>query len=64
MLDRSSPIAKPSSQRSQAVPIRAELVDNLCTAAGLTARGFAPVIMPRIGRGRVSPFTASALLPW
>ena len=44
MLDRSSPIAKPSSQRSQAVPIRAELVDNLCTAAGLTARGFAPVI--------------------
>jgi hypothetical protein len=42
--DHVSAIAKPSSQRPQAPVLRAELIDDTCTAAGLTARGPSPVL--------------------
>jgi hypothetical protein len=37
-------VADPTSQSPQAVPIRALLIGNNCTAAGLTASGSAPVL--------------------
>ena len=42
--DRTNPIAKPSSHPPQAVPLRAELIGETCTAAGLNASGHAPVL--------------------
>jgi hypothetical protein len=42
--DRTNPIAKPSSHPPQAVPLRAELIGDSCTAAGLTVSGRAPVL--------------------
>jgi hypothetical protein len=44
MADRTSSIAKPSSQSAQAVSIRAELIgSDCCSALGLVAHGSAPV---------------------
>jgi hypothetical protein len=38
-------LANPSSQKSQAEPIRAELIsDGTCTANGLTVRVYAPML--------------------
>jgi hypothetical protein len=43
--DRTSSIAKPSSQSSQGVSIRAELIgSDCCSGVGLVARGSAPVL--------------------
>ena len=43
--DRTSSIANPFSRSPQAVPFRAELIgSDCCAAAGVTARGSAPVL--------------------
>jgi hypothetical protein len=43
--DHVGAIAKPSSQPSQAAPLRAVLIGDTCTAAGLAARGAGPVLV-------------------
>jgi hypothetical protein len=56
--------AKLSSQKSQAVPIRAELIGgNTCTAAGLLVRGSSPVLalcrdLIAAGHDSAAPFDA------
>jgi len=45
IVDRTSSVAKPLSQQSQAaVPLRAELIGNTCAAAGITGCGSSPVL--------------------
>jgi hypothetical protein len=42
--DHVGAVAKPSSQPPQAVPLQAVLIGDVCTAAGIGARGAAPAL--------------------